>query len=102
MALGLGFTQRPQSSSFGGSYIESYKVTPKRNYFGALGRLECLGCRGCGFSVSGSGFRFGDEADDDEDHDDDGDDDDDDDAKEPGVAGYHRSKDDRTCCRCCN
>ena len=35
-----GFTQRPQSSSFlilGGSYIESYKVTPKRNYFGASG-----------------------------------------------------------------
>ena len=27
----------PKVVPFGGSYIESYKVTPKRNYFGASG-----------------------------------------------------------------
>ena len=33
----VGFTHRPHSSSFWGSYLEFYKVIPKRNYYGAYG-----------------------------------------------------------------
>ena len=32
---GNAATHRPHSSSFWGSYLESYKVIPKRNYYGA-------------------------------------------------------------------
>ena len=35
-------THRLHSSSFWGSYLESYKVIPKRNYFGAYGYLQGL------------------------------------------------------------
>ena len=37
---GLGFKKVPVGSivvPFGGSYLESYKVIPKRNYYGAYG-----------------------------------------------------------------
>ena len=30
----------PKVVPFGGSYVEFYKVIPKRNYFGAFGKLH--------------------------------------------------------------
>ena len=38
--------RRKRKSPFYGSYLESYKVIPKRNYLGALGsRTLRIGCR---------------------------------------------------------
>ena len=42
----------PKVVPFGGSYIESYKVTPKRNYFGASGYSESLSFSVLGFRGS--------------------------------------------------
>ena len=43
----------PKVVPFWGSYIESYKLTPKRNYFGASGRVwsSVLGALGFGSRI---------------------------------------------------